>query len=283
MTASAMIKPPKPPAPAGFLDGPGQKRRRSIHDLLAPARALAEGSRQLFYMPLEQYVVGADFYQLPSFVFIGPRQGGNYLRLGVFAGIHGDETGGVLGSLAFIKALVKKSRVAEGWEIFIYPVCNPQGFEDNTRFTRRGGDLNRQFWQARREPEVRILQKQLESLRFDGIVSLHADDTSDGMYGFARGAQITREVLRPVLAAAGKILPVNGAEQIDGFQAREGIVNGCYEGVLGAPPTQRPKPFEIILETPQLADLELQAQAHAAGLMQLLGGYRSFISYGQDL
>jgi len=265
------------------LEGLGLKRRRSITDLLAPIKELAEGSHRLFHAPLETYLVGADFYHLPSFVFIGPGKGGNYLRLGVFAGVHGDEIGGVFGSLEFLEALVKDPGMAQGWEIFVYPVCNPQGFEDNTRFTRRGGDLNRQFWQTRREPEVRILQKQLESLHFDGIVSLHADDSSDGVYGFARGAEITRQVLRPVLDAAGKVLPVNGAEQIDGFEAREGIVSSCYEGVLSAPPAQRPRPFEIILETPQLADLDLQAQAHAAGLLQLLGGYRSFISYGQSI
>ena len=52
---------------------------------------------------------------------------------------------------------------------------------------------------------------------------------------------------------------------------------------MAAPPTQRPQPFEIILETPALAPIEPQIQATTAALQAVLTGYRRFLAYGLNL
>src|SRR5205807_5420214 len=121
------------------------------------------------------------------------------------------------------------------------------------RCSRRGRDLNREFWRGSKEAEVGLLEHELSTLRFNGIIQLHADDTSDGIYGFVRGATLTENLLRPALAEAGKILPRNRNPLIDGFAARDGIIYEHYEGVLAAPSKIEPLPFEIILETPHHA------------------------------
>ena len=95
---------------------------------------------------------------------------------------------------------------------------------------------------------------------------MHADDTSDGVYGFVRGHTLTENLLRPALREAGKILPRNVNATIDGFAARDGIVYKHYDGVLDAPVDPTTPPFEIIFETPQLAPIELQVQAVKAAL-----------------
>ena len=80
---------------------------------------------------------------------------------------------------------------------------------------------------------------------FHGIISLHTDDSSQGFYGFASGATLTRNLIEPALQAAEQFLPRNGDEPIDGFRARNGIIRDTYPGVLSAPPKVRPRPFEI--------------------------------------
>jgi protein MpaA len=261
----------------------GLKQRRSIEALVGSLKERAKYSRNLFVAPLTRAGAGGDLRDLPRFVFVGPRKGGDYLRLGLFAGIHGDEIAGCRAVMELLLRLEGRPELAQGWEIFAYPVCNPTGYEDNTRFSRRGHDLNRLFWKGSREIEVSLLEGQLTGLNFDGIVSLHADDASGGVYGFARGATLTRDVLKPVLAAASRHLPINEARAIDGFAAEKGIISACYEGVLGAPTSQKPQPFEIILETPQLAPVQKQVSAGLEALLALLGEYRRFIAYGQNL
>lgn len=260
------------------------KQRRSISEQLAPTIRLAKGSKKLFYQPLDAFTLHGEEYQLPRFLFVGPQGGGDYLRIGIFAGIHGDETAGVEASLRFLEELHQHPDIATGYEVFVYPVCNPTGFEDGTRWSRAGKDLNREFWHNSRLAEVRHLEDELLGLNFQGIISLHADDTSEGLYGFARGSSLTRHVLEPALLAASEVLPINHQAVIDNFEAENGIIHrACYQGVLGAPPDAHPRPFEIVFETPHLADEEKQARAHQLALKAVFSNYRTLISVAQNI
>jgi hypothetical protein len=128
-----------------------------------------------------------------------------------------------------------------------------------------------------------LLQAELQSRSFQGIISLHTDDTSDGFYGFAHGATLTKNLIEPALAAAEKILPRDGRPVIDGFNARNGIIRDCYDGILSAPPKVRPRPFEIILETPATPPEYLKELAFVAALQTILLEYNKFIAYAPNL
>jgi hypothetical protein len=78
-------------------------------------------------------------------------------------------------------------------------------------------------------------------------------------------------------------LPVNAAPTIDGFHAIEGIVRTCYDGVLSAVPGTTPAPFEIILESPQLAPIALQCAATVLALGEITRHSRRRISYAANL
>lgn len=260
------------------------RHRLSISRLLAPTLQLAKGSDRLFSQPLDAFERLGQAYRIPRFLFVGPAGGGDYLRIGIFAGVHGDETAGVHASLQLIEELYRKPELARGYEVFIYPVCNPTGYEDGTRWTRTGHDLNREFWKQSVLPEVELLENELSGLNFQGIISLHADDTSDGLYGFARGSSLTRHVLEPALQVASSLLPINRQRIIDSFDAENGIIEkSCYGGILGAPPEAHPRPFEIVFETPQLADPGKQTQAHVLALKAVLTHYQTLISVAQNI
>jgi hypothetical protein len=70
---------------------------------------------------------------------------------------------------------------------------------------------------------------------------------------------------------------------IDGFHSVNSIIHSAYDGILCASPTQRPQPFEVILESPQTAPLDLQRRAFVNALRAILQSYRSFMAYGADL
>jgi len=118
---------------------------------------------------------------------------------------------------------------------------------------------------------------------FEGIIALHADDTSDGLYGYAHGRVLNENLLIPALHASEKVLPRNHGSVIDGFAAWAGVIGDCFKGVLAPPPEQHPRPFEIIFETPARALLEQQVAAAAIALETILAEYRGFIAYAADL
>ena len=270
-------------APFKTLVNPARKQRRSIADLLAPLEKIAATSPNLVANHDAKFEVNGESYELPRYLFVGPRGGDTPIRIGIFAGIHGDEPEGVHALVQFIQLLEARPELATGYYLSFYPVCNPTGFEDGTRHSRRGKDLNREFWKNSSEPEVQLLQAELNSRSFQGLIALHTDDTSDGFYGFASGATLTKNLIKPALAAAEKFLPRDERPVIDGFNARHGIISEGYEGILSAPPKIRPRPFEIILETPVTPPEYLKQCAFVASLQSILLEYNKFIAYAPNL
>jgi protein MpaA len=254
--------------------------RKNFRDTLAP---LHKVKVPWLSTTLGSWTVGTDDYSLEQYLFVGPCGGGEYYRVGIFAGMHGDETAGVFAAIRFLEELAQHPDLARGYEIYFYPLCNPSGFEDGTRHSRSGRDLNREFWLGSREPEVQLLERQIRTLRFDGLLSLHADNESNGLYAFALGAQVTQHVVEPALRAAEKILPRNRDATIDNFNARNGLIRKGYPGMLCAAPEARPRPFEIVFETPHHADLEKQIEANLVFLRHALDQFLQLQAVGQDL
>jgi len=257
--------------------------RRDMDRLLASLDELAENSSRLISKTLGQFENSGKAYRLPRYVYLGPKGGGDIIRIGIFAAIHGDEPEGALALTRFVEALEKNPEIAQGYALFIYPVCNPTGFEDNTRHARSGKDLNREFWRQSAEPEVRFLESEICLHAFDGIITLHSDDTSDGLYGFATGAVLSENLLEPALREAERFLPRNKRLVIDGFAARRGIIADGYGGMLQSIPGLPRPPFEITLETPQKASLHRQVEAFAAALQTILVEYRYLIAIAQNI
>ena len=273
--------------PLPMIAPPPTKRvvptRRSISALLAPLDQIAVDSPNLVANHGAQFTSGDETHEMPRYLFIGPKGGDDMIRVGIFAGLHGDEPEGVHALIQFLSLLERNPELAAGYCLFIYPVCNPTGFEDRTRPARSGKDLNREFWNESVEPEVKLLQSELVAHAFHGIISLHTDDSSQGFYGFARGATLTKNLIEPALQAAEQFLPRNANETIDGFRARNGIIRDTYPGALSAPPKVHPRPFEIVLETPQAPPSYLKEAALIAALRMVLTQYREFIAYAPNL
>lgn len=264
-------------------NGPAAPKRRSLAEVLEPLEGLAAGSSSLISNHGARFEVQGETYELPRHLFIGPKGGDDPIRIGLFAGIHGDEPEGVYALVQFLTLLERQPWLGTGYCLFAYPICNPTGYEDRTRAARSGKDLNREFWRNTSEPEVRLLQSELVSHSFDGIISLHTDNTSHGFYGFAQGATLTQNLIEPALRAVEQFLPINHDEVIDGFKARKGIIRSGYDGMLTAPPKVRPRPFEIVLETPDAAPSYLKEAAFVASLQTILARYREFIAYAPNL
>ena len=257
--------------------------RRSITDTLAPLDRLAAQSASLIAKHDARFEADGQPYVLPRYLFIGPKGGDEPIRVGLFAGIHGDEPEGVHALIQFLTALEHKPDFATGYCLFVYPICNPTGFEDYTRHARSGQELNREFWTDSLQPEVKLLQAELTAHALHGIIALHTDDTSDGFYGFVSGATLTESLITPALEAAEQFLPRNNNDVIDGFKADNGIIHESYEGVLRAPPEVRPRPFEIILETPKAPPEYLKEAATVLALQTILTRYREFIAFAPNL
>jgi protein MpaA len=222
-------------------------------------------------------------YYIPKFHFQRTTLVKDRIKVGIFAGIHGDEPAGILGLMDFVHELDEEPESGRSFELFLYPLCNPTGYLAKTRESSAGKDLNREFWRDSREPEVLALEGEIHAHKFDGMIALHSDDTCHGFYGYARGSVLAEHLLAPALIAAEQAQGRDERGVIDGFKALNGIIHDAFDGILSAPPTQRPQPFEIILETNALTPISDQRRAFALALKSILAGYREMIAFGGEL
>jgi hypothetical protein len=264
------------------IEHPAATKARSLAKFAEPLEKIASESPNL--VPGHRRIQdGEDSSWLLRYLFIGPKGGDKPIRIGIFAGIHGDHPEGAHSVVRFIRLLESHPELARGYALSFYPICNPTGFDDNTHLSRRGKDLNREFWNHSVEPEVQILQKELSSHSFDGIVSLHTADANVGFYGIVRGADLTEALIYPALAAAEEFISLDPRSSIDGVPSRQGIVRESAPNILSAPPKIRPRPFEIILEAPTAAPIFLKECAFVAALQAILVEYRNFLAYAVNL
>ena len=226
--------------------------------------------------------VDRDALFIPKIVARSSRRGAG-IKFGIFAGLHGDEEAGTLATYELIRWALAQPRELADFELHFFPVCNPTGCSQCTRHSAAGLDLNREFWVGSDQPEVLYLEHELRAEKYEGIIALHSDDTSDGCYGFVSGSLMSEQVLDPALAAAHEVLPRNDAYVIDGFQATRGIIKEGYDGILSAPPEQRPRAMEVVFETPALAPMNQQVTATVIAVKTMLARYRELQAYAPNL
>ena len=282
MTALQLLDWAVPHTPGTFSAKP--PRSQSIRRALEPLfRHVADSYRCWRAESVGFWKVEDRRYWLPRLVFQRHADEDVRIKLGIFAGIHGDEPAGIHALCDLVKTLDALPALGRNYAIHVYPLCNPTAYEDGTRESRAGKDLNREFWRGSLEPEVQLLEQEILKHDYDGFISLHSDDTSEGLYGFVRGATLAEHLLKPALAAAEGLLPLNRNSTIDGFHAVEGIIHSAYDGILSAPPATKPAPFEIILETPTEAPMQLQRAAFVLALAEIIRHYRRLIAYADGI
>ncbi len=208
------------------------------------------------------------------------------IQVAITAGMHGDEAEGIYAIYRWINEIYHRPGLLNFYTFYLYPMLNPYGFEYATRENANGVDLNREFQDAPREIESLILKKEFQTRRIDGLINLHADDDSEGLYGYANGPILSQSLVKPALLAASTIIPVNFNDIIDGHRAEGGIIKESVPGSL-RPLTQHSsaghEPFDVTLETPNLVSLVSRATAHIIMLRTLIDEHRKFISQAANL
>lgn len=195
-------------------------------------------------------------------------------RLYISAGIHGDEHAGPFAAWK----LIEEDSALRDMEIFLFPVLNPSGLEQDTRENAEGIDLNRDY----RHPKCRETADHIEILKtlpsFAANICLHEDWESKGFYFYELNPSGAPSHAAEIFQAMSRHLPAETAPLIDGFEAVAGVISRA----LGPEIFERldwPESLYLAthhtrlgytLETPsKAAPLEQRAACLAAGVSAL--------------
>src|SRR5688572_10077932 len=159
-----------------------RNHRLSVKQLLLPMLTQVVYSKCLTADALGNWEINGETHWVPRFTFQRTTIKKQRIKVGIFAGVHGDEPAGILGLMDFVRELDEDPEMGRSFELFLYPLCNPTGYLAGTRASHSGQDLNREFWRGSTEPEVVALEAEIKDRVFDGIIALHSDDTCHGFY-----------------------------------------------------------------------------------------------------
>src|SRR5213593_693287 len=95
-----------------WIAAPPVPAPRSVERLLSPLDEIAEQSRHFLSKSFGCFESSGHRYSLPRYIYLGPKGGGDTLRLGIFAGVHGDEPEGALALTRFVTALEQNRELA---------------------------------------------------------------------------------------------------------------------------------------------------------------------------
>lgn len=215
-----------------------------------------------------------DWIERPR-IWLHRRQSENPARrLYVSAGIHGDEHAGPYAALK----LIEEDSALRDMEIFLFPVLNPSGLENDTRENAEGVDLNRDY----RNPKCRETIDHIGVLKtlpsFAANICLHEDWETGGFYFYELNPFGGPAHANEIFQAMSRHLPAETAPLIDGFEAVAGVISRA----LGPEIFERldwPESLYLAthhtqlgytLETPsRAATLEQRAATLAAGVTAL--------------
>jgi murein peptide amidase A len=250
---------------------------------LKPLLDLAENSDNLIGGSVGQFLAGQSVFQIPRFIFMGPAGGGDTIRLGIFAGLHGDDPEGAQALVAFLQELEVDPQAARGCHIYAYPICNPNGFTARTRSNAAGDDLAGQFWNGSSHPEVYYLERELGVLRFHGVISLRTQNHSGGFLVDTKSDILNRALAQPAIQATQRFLPGSILKAEFDAGSLHASPKGALPDFLTVTDELNPSPFELHVGIPKHAPRPSQIHGTVGALKSILDSYHSLLSIGQNL
>jgi len=246
---------------------------------------LAENSDSLIAGSVGEFIVKKELFHIPRVIFLGPKGGGDTIRLAIFAAIRGDEPQGTEALVSFLQLLEDNPLLASGYHIYAYPICNPSGWVSGTRHNAAGEDLAAHFWRGSNQPEVYYLEREMGVHRFQGVISLGSADIiaprfffNGGRNSILRSALASPDMLasRMFMADAPSENTISSAVLSDGAQSdAAGFLTGTDE--------LRPMPFEINFEIPRQAPRRTQIVWTVNALKSILDSYRTVLAIQQNI
>ena len=244
---------------------------------------MSEHSVNLIRKPLPAFTSRGKEYEIPRYLFVGPKGGAEPIRVAFFAGVHGDEREGTPALTEFVGTLEHCPELARNYFLFVYPIANPTGFEAKTRNTADGASIPKELWRNSTSMEVVQLQSELWMHAFDGIVSLKTNPGASNVCIEVGGPIFARYLFGNGLSKAQDLLPLSINATAEALPKFRGALLEDSRDVIRAAPGVRPRPFEIVISIPAQAGGLVQRTAVTLLLQRALSEYRNFIAYGANI
>ena len=203
--------------------------------------------------------------QISRYVFEGDLSRESPIRIGIFAGLSGNDKVGPRAVSTFLGDLVALPHLGNNLRIYAYPVVSSASFETGAPSPRPRQYIINQMGYQGSSSETYQIEREIFAIAFDGIISIHLEEEIKNFKISLSEARWHETMLSPILSSLQWFLP---NVEDGGYDSRRSLTAGIR---------LKQRPFELILRVPSSGWSGLHAIGLRIALHTAVDCYRSYL------
>jgi hypothetical protein len=145
--------------------------------------------------------------QISRYVFEGEQMRGTPIRIGLFAGLRGDDSVGPGAVASFLEDLVALPQLGDSLRIYAYPVVHAANFETATSSFQLSECIINQIGCKVLSSESYQIEREIFAIAFDGIITIHLADEIKNLKVSISDTLLHDVLVLPILSNLEPFLP----------------------------------------------------------------------------
>jgi hypothetical protein len=204
--------------------------------------------------------------EIPRYIFVGDQPGESEIRLGIFAGLRGEDHVGAKAIVEFIDDLVAMPSLGSAFRIYAYPTVNPLTGAAGTRMDRsivhEGSTSGK---------EAYLIEREVFVVQFHGIVVIHTTEEGEGLQAAVYGSNLRAALVSPILSSLRPLFPTTELPLLGSSSS------------LTADAVLKQRPFELALRVPRSGWPGLYSIGLRIALHTAIEQYRSYLAQANNI
>lgn len=209
--------------------------------------------------------------QIPRYVFVGDQPGESEIRLGIFAGLRGDDNAGPNAIRDFIDDLVAFPGLGSAFRIYAYPIVNPVGIETETPLKQADRNSTNKTGRKLKSPLAYLIERELFVVQFQGLIVIHTTDEIEGLQATVHGANLHDVLVSPIVSSLRSLIPTTDDPVLDSSL------------FLTADAGLKQRPFELTLRIASSGWQPLYSLGLRIALHTVLEHYRLYLAQANNI
>jgi hypothetical protein len=208
--------------------------------------------------------------EIPRYIFVGDQPGESEIRLGIFAGLRGEDNVGTKAIVEFIDDLVAIPSLGSAFRIYAYPTANPLSYTTGAPRKQTDRSVTNETGRKVKFPEA-LIEREIFVVQFHGLVVIHTTDEPEGLQAAVYGANLREALVSPILSSLRPLFPTTELPALDSSFS------------LTADAVLKLRPFELALRIPRSGCHGLYSIGLRIALHSAVEQYRLYLAQANNI
>jgi hypothetical protein len=209
--------------------------------------------------------------EIPRYIFVGDQPGESEIRLGIFAGLRGEDHVGAKAIVEFIDDLVAMPSLGSAFRIYAYPTVNPLSYTTGAPRKQTDRSVVNEAGGKAKFPQAYLIEREIFVVQFHGLVVIHTTDEPEGLQAAVYGANLHEALVSPILSSLRPLFPTTEIPALDS------------SFFFTADAVSKQKPFELALRIPRSGWNGLYSIGLRIALHTAVEQYRSYLAQANNI